>query len=52
MFFTEARNSDKMAAVHTDYTCSISILNCFYFLNMTLENLLEVARKRFFSVTN
>ena len=37
MLFAAAKRLDTIATVYTDHTCSIRILNCFYFLNMTLK---------------
>ena len=51
--FTDARNSNKMVAVYnpTDHTCLIRILN-LKLSQRDPTNLLELARRRFFSVTN
>ena len=37
MLFAAAKTLNTMATVYTDHTCSIRILNCLYFLNMTLK---------------
>ena len=37
MLFAAAKTLNTIATVYTDHTCSIRILNCLYFLNMTLK---------------
>ena len=37
MLFAAAKRLDTIATVYTDHTCSNRILNCLYFLNMTLK---------------
>ena len=37
MLVKEYINSDKMTTMITNYSCSIRILNCLYFFNVTLK---------------